>query len=69
MSTLYTAYKFKLDEDTSKRPCGMNNLVYLDRKYPSPRKQREVCELPYIQGYDTVVFFEDEKSIRTIELW
>lgn len=70
MSTLYTAYGFHLDDDTSKRPCGMNTLVHLDsKKAPSNSQQRFICELAEKRGYDTVVFFQDDTAIRTIELW
>lgn len=68
MDILYTAYKFKLDSDTSKRPCGMNNLIYCDKKKPSPRIQRAICS-KVSTDWDTVVFFEDDKPMRTIELW
>lgn len=70
MSTLYTAYGFHLEEDTSKRPCGMNTLVHLDtKKAPSKSQQRFTCELAAKRGYDTVVFFADDKTLRTVELW
>lgn len=70
MSTLYTAYGFHLEADTSKRPCGMNTLVHLDiRKKPTAKQQRFTCELAAKRGYDTVVFFADDKAIRTVELW
>lgn len=70
MRTLYTAYGFKLDEPTNTRPCGMNRLVHLDsKKAPSKSQQRATCELAAKRGYDTVVFFANDKCLRTIELW
>lgn len=69
METLYTAYGFPLGADTAKRPCGMNTLVDLTRKKPSPRQQRAICERAAKAGYDTLVLFANEVAYRTVELW
>ena len=66
---LYTAYGFKLDTDTSIRPCGMNSMFALDNKPLSNKVQSDCADRAFKSGYDTIVFFKDDKSIRTVELW
>lgn len=71
MTTLYTAYGFRADQATNQRPVGMNTLVYLSRKPATPAQQREVCKHAASRvnaNFATVVFFQDDKAIRTIEL-
>lgn len=70
MRVLYTAYGFMLKESTATRPCGMARIVHLDtKKTPSKAQQRATCERAARRGYDTVVFFADDKCLRTVELW
>jgi hypothetical protein len=70
MRTLYTAYGFKLGEPLTTRPCGTNTLVYMDtQKAPTKSQQRFSCDVAAKRGYDTIVFFRDDKAVKTVELW
>ena len=69
-SILYTAYGFKLEQDAATRPCGMNNIVFLDSsKAPSARQINATTKLAFQRGYDTVTFFEDDKAVKVLALW
>jgi hypothetical protein len=69
-SILYTAYGFKLEQDLTIRPCGMNSIVFLDScKAPEPKQINAATRLAYQRGYDTVVFFADDKQTKVIALW
>ena len=57
--TKYIAYRTN-NKMLEERPCGMNDIVYMDNKLPTPKQIASFKQRAKNADYDYVVLFKDE---------
>jgi len=62
--TRFIAYRTN-NEFLDIRPCGMNDIVYINNKYPSGRQITAMRKRVALADYDFIAIFDEENHYAT----